>query len=320
MKQLNNVRLYLLVMLAAFASITSCKKEIQPNVNINEVANSTSPLINENPCKPVVFGATIGYPGIQNRWVTLMQKWYGAYGRPMYLKARFYSEMDNFSMLEHSIEWGMLTYYNGNQVYLTVGSDTVMRVTLDSEQRPAASYYHHDHFPKGSYLIDTCYYHFTGNRLVAVERLYVDSYGGRSRFEKYSFSYDQYGNLLRIDTWNPNKSEMMFVAYDYSKPVGKMISIMQVTIPFKLLEYMELLNFPILHEITGVVGLGNNWQLNNYSFTSPGLVSSYEAVGLHERKFYTGWDCSISSGVATAPKNFVALDNIDDFRSSFTNK
>ena len=294
--------------------LISCKKEIQ--INQQEVAPSTTST-QASACRPVVFGAVVGYPGVSNQWFTLMQKWYGGNGRPDFLKAHFYTEMDGFSMLEHSIEWGQISYYNNNQVYLKVGSDTTLRVTLDAQQRPEASYYHHNHFPKGTYLVDTSYYHFTGSRLDAVERLYVGSYGGRSNFAKYNFIYDSHGSLVRVDSWSPTGSASMFLSYDYSKPVADMVAIPQITIPFKLMEYLELLNFGVRYELIRVVGFGNDWQLMNYTLTGSGLVSSYQAEGLHERTFYTGWDCSSVSSLSNSTKGIESINDLNDFRRAF---
>lgn len=317
MRQLNRTSCAL-ILLGALA-FGSCKKEIGPNANPAEPSVKGSSMMGASSCKPVVFGATIGYPGVPNKWVTLMQKWYGQNGKPAFLKAHFFTEMNDFSMLEHSIEWGVLTYHNNNQVYLHNGGQLNMRVTVDAQNRPAASYYRHDHFPKGTYLIDTCYYHYTGNRLDAVENLYVNSYGGRSNFARYTFFYDGFGNLVRIDRWTPSfNTTSMFLSYDYARPVSGMVAIPQVTIPFKLLEYMDLLKFPIHHQLTQVTGFGNNWQFNNYSLTGSGLVSSYEAAGLHHRKFYTGWDCSgmhASAEAARSAQN--SLNSLNDFNQMF---
>jgi hypothetical protein len=305
-----------LILLSAIV-FASCKKEIGPNVNPTGALNSETSITNGSSCKPVVFGASIGYPGVPNKWVTLMQKWYGQNGKPAFLKAHFFTEMNDFSMLEHSIEWGELSYPNNNQVYLKNGDQVNMRVTVDAQNLPAASYYKHDHFPKGTYLIDTSYYHFTGTRLDAIERLYVNSYGGSSNFAKYNFFYDGFGNLVRIDRWSQNfNTSSMFFSYDYSKPITGMVAIPQVTIPFKLLEYMDLLNFPTHHQLTNAPGFGYNWQFNNYSLTGSGLVSSYDAAGLHQRIFYTGWDCSgVPASAAARSKN--NLNSLDDFRRMF---
>ena len=315
MRRFNRIS-FALILLGAM-TFTSCKKEIGPNANPTEPTVTSTSVMDEGSCKPVVFGATIGYPGVPNKWVTFMQKWYGQNGKPAFLKANFFTEANDFSMLEHSIEWGVLTYNPSNQVYLHNGSELNMRVTVDAQNHPAASYYNHNHFPHGTYLIDTCYYHFIGDRLDAVERLYVDSYGGSSKFAKYNFYYDGFGNLVRIDRWSPSFNTVsMFFSYDYANPVNGMMAIPRTTIPFKLLEYMDLLNFPIHHQLTQVTGFGNNWQFNNYSLTGSDLVSSYDAAGLNQRRFYAGWSCSGGPASAESAKS-QSLNTLDDFRRMF---
>ena len=283
------------------AVIVGCKKEIQPIAWDDVVSTSHSASTSVVTCAPVVFGATIAYPGtgLPNKWVTLMQKWYGENGRASFLKCHFYTEMNDFSMLEHAIEWGGITYPNSNQVYLKNGDQVTMRVTVDGQQRPAASYYFHNHFPKGSYLADTCYYHFTGSRLDAIERLYSTDLSVHTQFEKYNFYYDNaVGDLVRIDKWDPfRNTTSMFFIYDRTKPITNMVAIPQITIPFKLLEYMDLLHWPMNHQLIQVNGFGNNWQFMNYSITAQGLVGSYEAMGLNQRTFYTGWNCSVGSQI-----------------------
>ena len=286
MKTFKHTLVCVLIFLGLFVLFSSCKKEATPTASSEQAASIATV---SNSCKPVVLGATVQYPGGPVRWVTLMQKWYGTNGRLAFLKANFFTDMNDLGFLEHSIQWGQLTYYNNNQVYLRSGGDTMMRVTLDAQQRPAASYYHHNHFPKGTFLIDTSYYHFTGNRLDSIIRLSVNSYGGRSEFSKYIFLYDGYGNLVRINKWDPRFNfTSMFLNYDYAQPVTDMVPMQQVAIPYKLMEYMDLLRFPVHHKLTQVTGFGNNWEYINYSFLGNGLVYAYHAAGFNQRIFYTG--------------------------------
>jgi len=312
-------RLYALAILTTFMLITGCKKEIQ-KIPGNDDATRSQVSTNVVSCSPVVFGATIGYPGsgLPNRWVTLMQKWYGENGRLSFLKAHFYTEMNDFPMLEHAVEWGALTYLNNNQVYLTDGGQITMRVTVDAQQRPAASYYFHNHFPKGSYLADTSYYHFTGNRLDAIERLYSTSPGVHSQFEKLNFYYDAVGNLVRIERWDPiHNTTPMFFSYDITKPITGMVAVPQITIPLKLLEYMDLLHLPMNDQLTQVSGFGNNWQFNNYSMAATGLVVSYEAQGLNQRTFYTGWNCTSAASIINSANEKGAVNTLADFQRVF---
>lgn len=317
MRPINRTLSSALILFAAVALTTSCKKQLEPMAEPGQNSATLTSTPMGGSCNPVVFGATVGYPGVPNKWVTLMQKWYGDNGKPAFLKAHFYTEYNDFATLEHSIEWGELSYYNNNQVYLKSDGDTAMRVTIDAQQRPAASYYHHNHFPHGSYLVDTSYYHYNGDKLQAIERLHVNSYGGPSQFTKYEFFYDGFGNLVRIDRWNPAfNTSSMFFSYDYAKPVHKMMSPHQVTIPYKLLEYMDLLKFPIHHQLTHVTGFGNLWSFVNFTMTGH-MVTSYEATGGNQRTFYTGWSCPGMPATETLSRQNTNIKNLDDFRRLF---
>ena len=111
----------------------------------------------------------------------------------------------------------------------------------------------------------------------------------------------------------------MFLSYDYAQPVAGMVAMQQVSIPYKLMEYMDLLRFPIHHRLTQVTGFGNNWQYNNYALLGSGLVSSYQAAGFNQRIFYTGWECAGSAAAADAAnrqKN--DLNSLADFRKNYT--
>lgn len=316
MKRFNPRSTYASILLGSVVLFAGCKKETSPILPPEQAASMVSV---PSTCKPVVLGATVQYPGGQVRWETLMQKWYGGSGKLAYLKANFFSDMNNLTHLEHSIPWGELSYYNNNQVYLKNGSDTTMRVTLDAMQRPVASYYHHNHFPHGSFLVDTSYYHFTNTRLDSIINLSVRWYGGHSEFAKYKFYYDGYHNLVRVDRWDPRFNlTSMFLSYDYAQPVTDMVPVQQLTIPAKLLEYMDLLKFPVHHRLVQVTGFGNNWHYNNYSLLGSGLVSSYEAAGFNQRIFYTGWSCSsvaVSADDANRQKN--SLNSLSDFKNLY---
>ena len=316
MKALKHTSKYAVIFLGSFVLFSSCKKEVAPMAAPEQ---AYSALEVNNSCKPVLLGATVQYPGTPARWATMMQKWYGSNGKLAFLKANFFTDWNDLGFLEHTVPWGELLYYNNNQVYLRSDRDTVMRVTLDAQQRPAASYYHHDHFPKGTFLIDTSYYHFTGNRLDSIINFRVESYGGHSSFVKFIFLYDVYGNLVRVNRWDPRFNfSSMCLTYDYAQPVTDMVPMQQVSIPYKLLEYMDLLHFPVHHKLTQVTGFGNNWQYINYSLLGNGLVSTYQAAGLHQRIFYTGWECSgaaIAADAANRQKNDV--NSLADFKKLY---
>ena len=84
----------------------------------------------------------------------------------------------------------------------------------------------------------------------------------------------------------------MVLNYDYAQPVKDMVAPHLIAVPYKLMEYMDLLNFPVHHKLTTVTGFGNNFHYINYSQLGNGLVSAYDAEAPYARKYYTGWQCT----------------------------
>lgn len=284
MKQINHLSRRAIVLAALIAIFSSCKKQMSEQIPPEIV---TSAGVTANNCKPVNFGAFSDYGGTFRYWTTFMQKWYDQNGRLEYLKANFYNDPEFFSTHSY-ILWGRLIYHNNNQVFLDEGFNYYrMRVTLDAQQRPAASYYFHPGDPglsRKHYIKDTSYYYFTGNRLDSTISLYTQREGETPSFFKHRYTYDSYGNLVEISV---NGDPWKTITYDYSKPVTDMMTFPGEFgipfIPYRLLEYMDLLHFPVHHQIA---------EYNNYQLLDNGRVYSYKKVTEnYTRTFYTGWQC-----------------------------
>ena len=285
--------------------VLSCRKqiteprEIQPP--IKSQANNTTQ------CKPAALCVNSFYPSSpDNReWTTLAQKWYDN-GKVKYLKAKHagYTStvLDPFLEL-FDLNWGEVSY-EGNQVYLedVINNRLLLRVTLDNYGRPVASYYHNGTGP-GDFVTDTSYYYYQGNRLDYILSLYVttvDVQAPYSIFRKFIFSYDSWGNLIKVD----RPGSMRFnIQYDYGKPVTGIINNFQLTSSLKLLEYMELINLPMHFAVTRTdfqVAFMDTYSEIRYSsykdyVISNGLVQSYVYDDPYRSvTFYNGWECGTS--------------------------
>jgi len=274
--------------------LSSCTKQVTQQAE----EKITASAITTNTCKPEVFGVLVHNGGPQpfDVWRTLMQKWYDANGKVEYLKAEFYGSDEDYANLYTQIRWAHVVYF-GNQVALDEGSGNSyrMRVTLDEQQRPAASYYFHNGGftgPMANFLSDTTYYYFTGSRLDSTISFTVTAYGFSSAFSKRLYHYDSYGNLTSITSGNDT---LVSWTYDYSQPVTDMLVLPgngdATNIPMKVMEYMDLLHFRVHHKIVGY---------DDYQLQDNGLVYSYSESSFNKRTYYTGWHCD---GASTQPVN-----------------
>ena len=191
------------VIVCGLLIILSCKKqhlETKADLSIAplQIAATTE-------CRPAVFGAISSSTG----WLTLAQKWYSS-GKVKYLKAksaRFTSTFFNpFLELMYEFEWAEVLY-QGNQVYLRdqLNDHALMRVTLDDQGRPAASYYYYQQVGTLTYWYDTTYYYYNGSRLDEMISLYhtnqYNSHFPVHSFRKYKFSYDTWGTASEASSF-----------------------------------------------------------------------------------------------------------------------
>lgn len=314
------------IIISASLLLFACKKQVaEPEQEAKEVAASVE--ANDN-CRATVLGrSTVQGPPV---WHTMMQRWYNSEGKVAFLKAKIGWPTglanDQFHI---NLDWGQLTY-EGNQVYLKdpYQNSVTMRVTLDDEGRAAASYFESFSTTQVPY-IDTSYYHYTGKRLDSIVGFmkWKGFYPTESFFFKIRYSYDEHGNVIYIE----QGSSRMHFKYDYSKPIKQMFAPHHLTFHHKLLEYMDLLHFPIHHQLihawrgeyhithasypygiypTAVWEYGNYWMLN------PDVVYSYTTHS--NLRYFTGWECNTTTtnNDATSRQN-TSINSFEDFRRRF---
>ncbi len=319
------------IMFCAAFFLFSCKKQILETASDQSLAMMQAASVNE--CKPAVLGVYSMYPSspTNGEWGTLAQKWY-ADGKVKYLKARHGGWTGTFTdpILDFIFElnWGEVSY-QGNQVYLTdvANNRVMMRVTLDEHGRPVATYYDYEPSP-GTYMHDTTYYYYDGDRLNNMISLYTrTAFGPRPvvGWRKYVFSYDDWGNVLKAEF--PG-SERLNVQYDYSKPVEGILSNFHITSSLKLLEYLELIKLPMHHAVTrtnlefaylGVFNEFGNTQYKDYVITD-GLVRSYVCVDpFRVITFYNGWECGTNSAINLNYQSENEIGNLRQFQKLYKN-
>jgi hypothetical protein len=301
-------------MLGASLILFSCKKQFVAKTELQATASIQA----ESECRLAVFG---GY--YYNQWTTLAQKWYSN-GKVKYLKAKSTrytpTYTDLFLELMYDLEWGEVLY-QGNQVYLkdVLNNRTLIRVTLDDNGRPEASYYYNQ---RGTnvYWYDTTYYYYNGDRLDDMISFFeTNEYGTASpvhSWRRYKFTYDSWGNVIKAGT--PERPDLTFnIEYDYTKPVRGIILNYQLTSSLSLLENLELIKLPMHHVVTRIAygDPSNSTQYKDYQITD-GFVRSYVCIAppfSTESIFYNGWDCG--TNISNGPANAIA--NLQQFQKLY---
>jgi hypothetical protein len=327
------------IVLCACLVLLSCKKQILETVPEQSIIAEQAASVNE--CKPAVLGVYSSYlssPG-SGDWLNLAQKWY-VDGKVKYLKAMhggmtgtFLDPILDFMFV---LNWGEVSY-QGNQVNLKDVFDNRlnMRVTLDNGGRPVASYYDYETSPT-SYMHDTSYYYYNGDRLDYIISLYKITYGGPSptfAWRKYVFSYDNWGNIIKAEF--PGNTRLT-VQYDYTKPVRGMMSNFHVTSSLKLLEYLDLIKLPMNHAVTrtNFAVFEGGYPPNEYFYEMrnsqykdyviiDGLVKSYvydDPFPFKRTIFYNGWECDASPSMNVNNKPENAIANLKQFQQLYPNK
>ena len=315
------------MMVCAASLLFSCKKERIESAELQ----STTPVqpANASQCRPAVFGAYDSYSG----WTTIAQKWY-VNGRVKYLKAKFGGAADigmNPWLEGFNLNWGEVTY-EGNQVYLkdVLNDKLVMRVTLDNQRRPVASYYYFKS-QQDNYLNDTTYYYYNNGRLDYMISIFELAFYVPTPiflYRKYTFSYDSYGNLLKAES--PGSSRLN-IQYDYTKPVKKLINNFQLTSSLKLLEYLELIELPMHHAVTRTNFETASFANSPYEYfsevfyseysdyvISDGLVRSYlYDPGYRKVTLYNGWDCGTTMSTINPNAHENGISNLKQFQDVY---
>jgi hypothetical protein len=310
-------------MLSALLLLFSCKKQInEPAANdkaaaANEAARSLQAASTD--CKPAVFGVITDHTSFPQTWGTIAQKWYSG-GMVSYMKVSDNEAPNVSAQFEPglNIEWAEVTY-QGNQVYVrdVMKDRMVMRVTLDAQGRPAASYLNNQtDNADNSYSKDTAYYYYTGDRLDSIVTLSETRLTGVTPFfhtRKFKLMYDMHGNISQVDipvlSSGISQGSRMLFKYDYSKPVDGIINNYRINVSQKLLEYLELLTVPMHHAVTEisfgtyigppspmeVFNLIDQRKYEDYVITD-GLVHSYTNTRVNNKyTFYSGWECGAGS-------------------------
>jgi len=275
-------KLYPYFYLIALVCLFSCQKQLRwPD-------EPTVKLLPETNCKPAVLGV---YAGAS--WTTIAQKWY-VNSKVGYLKTMIAASGEEPAL---QIDWSELTY-EFNQVYLRDALNNnkiIMRVTIDADGRPEASYYYN-----GAHT-DTTYYYYTDKRLDSTISIYqVQSLNS---WEKYKFSYDIYGSIEKIEGF-PNVQQLNF-KYDYTRPVAGIVCNYQLSIPLKLMAFMELVKLPARHEIV---------EYQNYMINGSGLVHNYLS---NNNTYYTGWECGTMNSPMVGSGRQQGITSLTEFKALY---
>ncbi|HYE55971.1 MAG TPA: hypothetical protein VD996_14065 [Chitinophagaceae bacterium] len=312
------------------ALISGCKKQFA-ELPEND-ATVSSQIINETACKPTVFA--VYERGIFTRWLNITQKWY-VDDTLRYIKFQFVGGRNSNGLygreLELSVPWAEVTYA-GNQVYVrdVLKNMQFFRATLDGSGKVLASYYDNHHDILGQvFSHDTLYYYYTANRLDSVLRF------SETRFsmptvhhtrEKYIFGYDVLGNIVEINSVN-DSTRLSFV-YDYSQPVKGIVANYDLTIPFRVAEFLDLVKLPMQHAITEVTlvdftingGTVVNRQRFNKFATDNGYVYAYHDVNngnIFSWSYYTGWNCGTSASQDPTNRQNGVITSLEQFRQLY---
>lgn len=307
----------------------SCKKQItEPQANENSVIAAASSA--SAACKPTVFAALTKLPNDQTIWTTLFQRWYDGQGKLRNFKASITTSYSTvFDPGANKINWGVVSY-EGNQVYVHDNGKLVLRVTMDAQNRPEASYFYSPPSPDYS-EIDTSYYFYTGDKLTQIYSI-KSVRNSPSRGTMYNLAYDMYGNIIKIFTGNSPNSYQAHYKYDYNKPTNRMMAYNITQMSIQVMEYIGLINLPMQHELvqtrSGAYSPGSSFPFETFPVygwdykdhvQSGGYVTSYQSDLVSFRNtFYTGWDCgSSSSSSAVNRATIKPIESLEDFKQQF---
>ena len=329
MKSLNHLYKGGLI-LSVTLSLWSCKKQIaEPQPAEKEIAATVQSASTD--CDPSILGVNIAYSNGDTYWKTLMQKWYDENGKLSYIKANI-SNDGHISPGEDifMLPWGVVTYH-GNQVYVHSNGQLLLRVTLNEEGQPEASYFYMQKAPNHWYTeIDTTYYYYTANRLTQMYNL--RHVGTNVQSIMYNFYYDAHGNIERIQSGNSSGSVHIRFAYNYSKPSNGMLPYTYISFPFRLMEYMGVLKLPMHHEVIefvrGAYTPGSlyeyeifatqAWGYANHVYNANNQVEKYTINGAGSvATLYTGWNCGSTSSQSVNRSRPSHVNSLEDFKQLF---
>ena len=327
------------MLLASFVLI-SCKKQLTEPAADAAIASSTTvqSILPPTTCKPVVFGS---FGTFANTWHTLEQKWYTG-SQLTSLAAEFGTTGNAFPPTPFFIPLvvnGSVISYQGNQVIMTrlPQNQQLMRVVLNAQGLPDAFYYHNNEGPN-HYYKDTSYLFYTGTRLDSMISLVEFSLfpGFIIRpTAKYRFSYDVNGNLKEVDmpelTPTPSRDgSKLILTYDLTKPVSGIMVNHNISVPFRLLTAMELIELPMHFALSDYVyvsyknNVTTDVHVNNhyteYNISPEGLVNSYVLQTASNRiTYYNSWDCG-GPATRSASQKKVSVTSLEQFQQLYPAK
>jgi hypothetical protein len=330
MKSLNRV-LHGGLLLCAALLLFSCKKQIaEPKAKENDVIASASSA--SAACKPAILGCLSLAPSTgQTFWTTIYQRWYDGQGKLSNFKANISQNHETVFVPAFKIDWGTVSYH-GNQVYVHDNGKLVLRVTMNAQQRPEASYFYGNTPGTGYSEVDTTYYFYTGDRLTQYYSI-KSVLNSAPRGTMYNLAYDSYGNIIKIFTGNSNGSYQAHFKYNYNKPTNGMMGYYITQLSFQVMEYTGLINLPMQHELVqfyaGSYQPGSTlypyetfpvwvWDYTDH-VQSGGFVSSYQSTAASFRHtFYTGWDCGSSPAAGAVNREASKpIQSFEDFKQRF---
>ena len=326
------------VVLCIIIFLFSCKKSITPSTNeeaaLNDAVSSTAYSSNPN-CKPVVLGALFTTPLNNSFWQTFMQKWYDGSGKVSNLKVNlpFLSTINSDIFME--VPWGEVLYL-GNEIHFrnVLKNTTILRVILDVNGKPSISYFFDDRGANKISFADTSHYYFTGNRLDSIKSTYDFKPGNNPISLKYVFSYDVFGNMVKMSTGDQFSAFRMVFEYDYLKPANGMVGIHQRNLAWTLLGYLEVMELPIHHAVKNVIYGAFNpgsstpheifpviiWTYGDQVIDN-GLVHSYKLTNeFFKNTFYTGWECTASPAADPSNRQNNEINSLQDFKKQYPSK
>ncbi len=288
------LRLLALVCIAVI-SITSCKKSINEQEEVGSSVALTTP---ENSCKPIGFGLAVKETPGNTKWENLMLKWFDSQGRTDHLKAIIYwfYQSPGTNAKAFALDYGQVTYEN-DEVHVrdVLYNDEVFKVKLDAQKRPIISWFDHHGRGFSTFRYDTSYYFYNSNNQLESMIMHRADVSGALGIFNVQFHYDPVGNLVLADVPDGTYE----YRYDYTRTNTGMVSTYLISVPIKLLEYLDLLKLNHHHQLQNVLWRAHGgypvlaWGYWNIETNPFGKVTRYDGTDNSPiATYYTAWDCN----------------------------
>jgi hypothetical protein len=297
-----HLRTFYCIVLAALSF--SCQKEMKLNRDAEAKNSITNTATN---CKPVGLGLLVNVPNEPQLWFNLMLKWYGSNGKLSHIKAFIEEALpSNLFNPAFNLDYGEVLYDN-DMIYLrdVLVDKIILKVKLDASGRPIASWF--DGLYHNIPMTDTTHLYYTAAGVLdSITRSYrIGTLPHQIPLNTtYRCEYDHLGNIIHLN----EPSGRVNFKYDYTRTNPGLVPHYVVSIPLKLLEYLELLQFPHYNLLTTansgalIPGQGypdDTFIVHLWNFFSPrnnstGQIYYYEdrSYFLTSDNFYSAWDCN----------------------------